>query len=550
MIQYSPDKVINILKEYDFVCPMPQYCKSVYEQYKINHDIRDVDEALKIIKAKFPDYFNDANEYLKGNKAFYYNMFVFPKSMFFEYCHWIFNIISELEKKIDLTDRRLFISERLTGIYIYKKIKEGKRAKFLPIVMCEGKHEIPVVFSTDQTYVYPLSVALFSLLKYAKINTKYKICVLHNSLSKSQVNFLTSIVRLFDGHVIDFYKVGNKYDKYKITQSFIATPTFYRLSLPEILRSINKCIYLDCDVIVQNDLSELFRLNIDDKYIAGVRAAGYFHPNNIKRLKNELGIPADSYVNAGVLLFNLKKMRANGLSKVFTQLLDKNFHDQDQDIINKACYGKIRILPPQYNLMTKYKPDNDLSYSSSNELKAAYSKEEWDRARKNPCIIHFADKIKPWNDLNAVFCKKWWDVAIELPGFKKIYDAYFPNIINQAKAEKMTEVVVTYPEAVNNYQKAQNIYLDLIKKVKGHAEKINRLQEELRQARNEVSFYKNELHNVKTGYSFRTGRIITWFPRKVRGSCHCLQQHGLVYTFKRFIEHMGIDMNTGDFHKR
>lgn len=63
----------------------------------------------------------------------------------------------------------------------------------------------------------------------------------------------------------------------------------------------------------------------------------------------------------------------------------------------------------------------------------------------------------------------------------------------------------------------------------------------------ELLYYKQELHNIKTGYSFRIGRKITWLPRKFRGIRKCLCEHGTIYTLKRFIEHLGIDMGTGDF---
>lgn len=59
-----------------------------------------------------------------------------------------------------------------------------------------------------------------------------------------------------------------------------------------------------------------------------------------------------------------------------------------------------------------------------------------------------------------------------------------------------------------------------------------------------------ELRNIRRGYSFRIGRVVTWLPRKVRGGLKCLQQHGVLYTAKRVIEHVGIDMGTGDFGKQ
>lgn len=54
----------------------------------------------------------------------------------------------------------------------------------------------------------------------------------------------------------------------------------------------------------------------------------------------------------------------------------------------------------------------------------------------------------------------------------------------------------------------------------------------------ELEFYKKELQNIKSGYSFRLGRIITWFPRKFRGGIRCYKDNGFIYTIKRTLYHM------------
>lgn len=59
-----------------------------------------------------------------------------------------------------------------------------------------------------------------------------------------------------------------------------------------------------------------------------------------------------------------------------------------------------------------------------------------------------------------------------------------------------------------------------------------------------------DFDSMQNSVSFRIGRIITWSPRKVRGICRCLREHGTMYTVKRIIEHMGKDMKTGDFKRK
>ena len=80
---------------------------------------------------------------------------------------------------------------------------------------------------------------------------------------------------------------------------------------------------------------------------------------------------------------NLKNMRKDSLMDVFNELIQKDFPSMDQDILNSACYGKIRILHPKYNSMTKYSLKDDKAYQSMKLLQLAYTLEEWDSAENN-----------------------------------------------------------------------------------------------------------------------------------------------------------------------
>ncbi len=56
----------------------------------------------------------------------------------------------------------------------------------------------------------------------------------------------------------------------------------------------------------------------------------------------------------------------------------------------------------------------------------------------------------------------------------------------------------------------------------------------------QLQWYQKQLQNVKSGYSFRIGRVITFIPRKMRGGIRCYREHGFAYTLKRTAWHMGL----------
>jgi len=132
-ISYSKENIEKLLTEHDFIVNMPHKRASVYNHFKNAHDVSELDRALDIISARHPDYTEAANRYVFGQYAFFYNMFIFPRDIFFRYAEWIFDILSELETERG-ENARLFVSERLTGIFMTKLLLEGLTPAYLPIM--------------------------------------------------------------------------------------------------------------------------------------------------------------------------------------------------------------------------------------------------------------------------------------------------------------------------------------------------------------------------------------------------------------------------------
>ena len=110
--------------------------------------------------------------------------------------------------------------------------------------------------------------------------------------------------------------------------------TNIRLALTKYL-DCDKALYLDIDTIVDDDISELWDLDLSDYYVAGVK----------EPIKSNESI----YVNSGVLLFNLSKLR-DGTDEVLLEKIRTESRDfPDQDILNEVLAGHIFELPSTYN---------------------------------------------------------------------------------------------------------------------------------------------------------------------------------------------------------
>lgn len=138
MIHLTDELLSNIFYKYDFVAPYPNHYKSVRCHYEKAHNKKDIDILLNIIKEKENQYYDAASKYIEGKDEYSYNMFIFKKDDFIEYARFVFNVLESFTEVVN-DDSRLYVSERLTGIYINYLINHDKKVLHLPILHIRKK---------------------------------------------------------------------------------------------------------------------------------------------------------------------------------------------------------------------------------------------------------------------------------------------------------------------------------------------------------------------------------------------------------------------------
>ncbi len=121
-------KIKKILKRYDVILPIKTKLKSqtVREQFLENTGTEyDLQILESVIKDTYPDYYDSYCKVFDGYVCYFRNMFITSKSIYDNYCQWLFNILFEVEKRIDITNyddyhKRIygFLAERLLTVYI------------------------------------------------------------------------------------------------------------------------------------------------------------------------------------------------------------------------------------------------------------------------------------------------------------------------------------------------------------------------------------------------------------------------------------------------
>lgn len=119
--------ILKSLEVYDIILPNVRKLRiSIEEQYIKEHCQEDWNTMIEVLKEIYPQYYNESKRIFSDNKMFCYNMFITNKNIFNEYCEWLFPLLFEIEKRIDISKRSDyqkryigFLSERLFTLYAY-----------------------------------------------------------------------------------------------------------------------------------------------------------------------------------------------------------------------------------------------------------------------------------------------------------------------------------------------------------------------------------------------------------------------------------------------
>lgn len=262
--------------------------------------------------------------------------------------------------------------------------------------------EIPIFFSTDDNYIPYLDVAVASLIKNASKDKCYKIIVLNTGLNPKNIEKVK--MKEQSGFKIEFVDISehvkNIKSYFKNVYHF-SIVTYYRLFIASLFPQYKKIIYLDCDLVVLGDISELYNIDLGEN-ILGVVPDQYVCNTQEFRLYAEkaIGVNADTYFNAGVLVVNLEQFRKDNIEKKFMKLITQyNFDllDPDQAYLNYLCYGKTHMLPNGWNKS----PTNTVCEGNKN-------------------IVHYNLYKKPWQYDDVIDGNYFWQYAKESPFYKQI----------------------------------------------------------------------------------------------------------------------------------
>ncbi len=230
---------------------------------------------------------------------------------------------------------------------------------------------IAIVTISNDRFAVHLATMLFSLFENKSADTRYQIYIIDGQITTHNKAQLNGLLRYYHATPI-YLHVNEKLYVNCLAWGHVSREAFYRISIPDLLhRSIKKALYLDSDMIIKGDLSELWQNGQLKYYCLGavedpVGFAGITLP------------PGYKYFNSGVLLMNLDEWRKNNISSKVLQFIEENPSKimwWDQDALNAVLYDQWFPLDYKWN----------------------YQVFRMAHLAIDPVIIHYNTHVKPWN---------------------------------------------------------------------------------------------------------------------------------------------------------
>lgn len=402
-----------------------------------------VETLLSLIEELYPNYYDDALHYLQGRNYRGYSFFIMKKKLFDMYCHFQFDILGKLETLMDITyfsenmtRACAYTSELLHDIFITHVIntKRYRVKQDLSVAFFnETKHQkdvypafrnynVPIVLLSSEYYAPYVGVFLQSLKEHCSPSYNYDIIILHKEITTETQNKLLRVINDDSNISVRFFNAKSVIDdsKFYVSSQNFSVEAYYRILTPWILTHYDKTIVMDSDLVLNGDISELYFENIGENCIAAVKDIvymGFLNDSATGALKYteeiiKMKYPYD-YVNTGVMLMNLKRIREICTDRELVKFFKENhFNLQEQDGLNAFFEGRIKFLDLKWNYYVEVNPivRYTIAFHAPKKEKDRYLNIDPYGAKK-PYIIHYASQPKPWMDPNVKYSEFWWQYA-------------------------------------------------------------------------------------------------------------------------------------------
>lgn len=312
---------------------------------------------------------------------------------------------------------------------------------------------LPIVHCFDRNYVLPAAVCFRSLLEHARTpGVAYAIYVIGRDLREADRELLEMVVKPFPNARLVFAPPPPLPDFSRAfpKKSHFSADLFYKLVLPEAFPELDKAVVADVDVVYQDDVAQIWPLLADEEpyELAGIWDLGYAaahgtglfptgRPLVQHYLKSFTAAERDKLrIGAGMLVYNLKKLRAAGRSKEWLDFAVRNAARAilpEQEVFGLVRGDLIKVLPLRFMAVAEHAPRYDAMTAAERAANPA-----WDEMYRAPVQLHYASRIKPWKYPGSARAELWF-AALARAGLVEEWRRWYADFSAPMVAESLAK---------------------------------------------------------------------------------------------------------------
>ena len=248
---------------------------------------------------------------------------------------------------------------------------------------------INILCATDENYAAYCGIMLTSLFENNK-NNSLEIFLLADQLSVNSKDKFRQLSDKYKTTINLITPSSDLYSNFPVRPGdHVTKAAYYRISCGELLpEEIKKVIYLDCDIIVNSDLKDLWEISLESNLFGAVIDSYFF------QAKDRLNL--NSYFNSGVLVIDVDKFRKENINSKCLETLREDpekIKMHDQDLLNIVAQNRVFQLSPRFNMMSAFLRKEHLttyfSVSMQNKVRSYSNQPE-------SLILHYEYFPKPW----------------------------------------------------------------------------------------------------------------------------------------------------------
>ncbi len=256
------------------------------------------------------------------------------------------------------------------------------------------KEKVYILLSADNHYARYCAVTILSILENTSSPEKFEFHILSPDISQENIQRIEKICTHFDATVSVIPINLELFSSLPAFQKHFNLNNYSRIYGLNQCKNCEKVIYLDCDIVVLADLSELFDFELEGKPIGAVPHVQL--PYQYIFRKNFNFANEDIYFNSGVMLIDATDWRLKKSGDVVLEFCIENsskLHFADQDALNVIFWENYCHLPGVWNVEARLYKEKLLGLPQHEEIT---------NRMQNPKIIHYTGADKPWSSQNYV----------------------------------------------------------------------------------------------------------------------------------------------------